>query len=51
MDWIEGDMFGMAMPTHPDALRAAGADFLTRAFRRIGSLPADNAVTKVTRFD
>lgn len=24
MDWVEGDFAGIAMPTHPDALRAAG---------------------------
>lgn len=51
MDWIEGDMFGMAMPTHPEALRAAGAAFLTQAFHKIGSLPADNAVAEITRFE
>lgn len=51
VDWIEGDIFGMAMPAHPEALRAAGADFLTEAFHRIGSLPADNAVARVTRFE
>ncbi|MCW1427526.1 hypothetical protein [Novosphingobium sp. JCM 18896] len=51
MDWIEGDMFGMAMPTHPEALRAAGAAFLTEAFHKIGSLPADNAVAEITRFE
>jgi hypothetical protein len=51
VDWIEGDIFGMAMPTHPEALRAAGTDWLTAAFHRIGSLPADNAVAKITRFE
>jgi len=30
MDWIEGDIFGMAMPTCPQALRDAGTDYLTR---------------------
>jgi len=51
MDWIEGDIFGMPIPAHPEALRAAGTDWLTRAFRRIGSLPADNAVARITRFE
>jgi len=51
MDWIEGDLFEMPMPTHPEALRAAGAEFLTQAFHRIGSLPADNSVVRVTRFE
>ena len=51
MDWIEGDIFGVPMPTHPEALRAAGAQWLTKAFHRIGSLPSDNAVEAVTRFE
>ncbi|MDE2403205.1 MAG: hypothetical protein KGM17_00630 [Sphingomonadales bacterium] len=51
MDWIEGDMNGMAMPAHPAALRAAGPEFLTAAFRRFGALPDDNAVARITRFD
>jgi len=51
LDWIEGDILGLAMPTHPEALRAAGPDFLTAAFRRFGALSADNAVTRITRFE
>lgn len=51
MDWIKGDMFAMAMPTRPEALEAAGVDFLTRAFRCIGAISEDNAVTRVTRFE
>ena len=51
MDWIEGDIFGLPMPTHPEALREAGAEWLTRAFHRIGSLSADNAVARITRFE
>lgn len=51
MDWIEGDIFGMAMPTHPEALRAAGAEWLTKAFHCIGSLPADNAVARILQFE
>jgi hypothetical protein len=51
VDWIEGDIFALAMPAHPEALRAAGTDFLTRAFHRAGALPADNAVAGVTRFE
>lgn len=51
MDWIEGDMLGMAMPAHPDALRAGGAEFLTRAFRRFGALAEDNAVTRIVAFE
>ncbi len=51
MDWVTGDIFGMAMPTHPEALRAAGPEWLTRAFRRIGALAADNAVARIVRFE
>ncbi|MBU6267663.1 MAG: phosphotransferase [Sphingomonadales bacterium] len=51
VDWIEGDVLGMTMPAHPEALRGAGAEFLTAAFRRFGALGADNAVARVTRFE
>lgn len=51
MDWIEGDIFGIPMPTHPQALQAAGVDFLTRAFQRVGAIAPDNAVTSITRFE
>jgi hypothetical protein len=51
MDWIEGDILGMQMPTHPKALEEAGPDFLTRAFQRIGSISQDNAVVRITRFE
>lgn len=51
IDFIAGDTTGLAIPAHPDALRAAGVDFLTRAFRTFGSLGADNAVARITRFE
>jgi hypothetical protein len=47
LDFVRGDATGIALPAHPEALRAAGADFLTRAFRAFGSLPADNAVARI----
>ncbi|MDR2856390.1 MAG: hypothetical protein LBV50_00895 [Novosphingobium sp.] len=47
MDFVTGDATGIAMPVHPEALRAAGAAFLTRAFHAFGSLPADNAVARI----
>ena len=50
-DWIEGDIYAMSFPTHPDALREAGPEFLTRAFHRTGALPEDNAVARITRFE
>ncbi len=51
IDWIEGDIRGLAMPGHPEALRQGGAEFLTRAFRHTGVLPADNAVARIARFE
>ena len=37
------------MPVHPEALRQAGAEWLTKAFHAYGALPADNAVAQITR--
>ena len=37
-----------AVPAHPEALRQAGAAWLTRAFHAYGSLSPDNAVTAIT---
>jgi hypothetical protein len=46
-DFVPGDASGLALPTHPQAFRDAGADFLTRAFHAFGSLAADNAVARI----
>lgn len=51
IDWIEGDIFGMSFPCHPEALQQAGPEFLTKAFHRTGALPEDNAVVRITRFE
>jgi len=51
IDWIEGDIWGLSMPCHPEALRAAGVDFLNRAFHHTGALPADNQVVAITKFE
>lgn len=51
IDWIEGDIFGMSFPCHPDSLREAGAEFLTKAFRHMGALPQDNCVARITKFE
>ena len=48
IDSVTGDATGLSIPAHPDALLTAGASFLTAAFRRFGSLGADNAVTAIT---
>lgn len=37
------------MPVHPEALRQAGAEWLTRAFHAYGALAPDNAVAQITR--
>lgn len=46
-DRVKGDVTGLDIPAHPQALRQAGAAFLTTALRRSGVLGADNAVRKV----
>ena len=50
-DWIEGDIWGIPMPSHPDALLASGVDFVNAAFHRTGSLPADNRVERIVKFE
>lgn len=45
MDFVRGDATGLDIPAHPDALIAAGPEFLTRAFRAFGTIAPDNAVT------
>jgi hypothetical protein len=50
-DVVRGDETGLAMPTHPEALRAMGVDFLTDAFRAFGVIAPDNRVTRITRWE
>lgn len=50
-DWVRGDMFGLDLPTHIDALRCGGPAFLTQAFRASGALGHDNSVTYITSLD
>lgn len=47
IDLAQGDATGIAIPAHPDALREAGPEFLTKAFRAFGSISADNAVARI----
>jgi len=49
-DWVPGDLLGLRIPSHAEALRAGGTAFLTDAFRAAGALPADNSVRRVTEF-
>jgi hypothetical protein len=51
IDWAQGDRLGLDLPAHPDALRAGGPEFLTRAFHGSGTLARDNRVVAITRFD
>lgn len=51
LDFVHGDGTGLAIPAHAEALRNAGAAFLTEAFRRFGSLSPHNRVVRVTRFE
>ena len=51
IDWARGDIFGLDFPAHPEALKASGAEFLTRAFRAGGALGQDNSVTQITGLD
>ena len=51
IDWARGDISGLDFPVHPAALRAAGPEFLTRAFRASGVLGDGNRVTAITGFD
>jgi hypothetical protein len=48
VDWIRGDLLGLDIPAHSEALRAGGIDFLTRAFRAAGAIGEDNRVTDVS---
>jgi hypothetical protein len=51
MDWARGDLFGIDFPAHPEALKSGGPEFLTRAFRKSGTLEAGNSVTHITGLD
>jgi hypothetical protein len=50
-EWVPGDMLGLPIPAHSEALRFAGTAFLTDAFRASGALTADNRVVDITRFE
>lgn len=48
---VTGEETGTAFPTTIESFRKVGADFLTRAFHAVGTLPADDRVTAITRAD
>lgn len=51
LDLVAGDNTGLMIPAHVAAFAADGAAFLTQAFQAFGSLPADNAVARITRLE
>ena len=48
IDDFTGDDHGLALPRTPEDLRAAGPQFLTRAFQAAGTLRAANRIVRVT---
>jgi hypothetical protein len=50
-DWATGDMLGLKIPAHAQALRQGGEAFLTEAFRAAGALSPDNRVARITQFE
>jgi len=50
-DFVTGDNTGVAIPAHPEAMRAAPEAFLTEAMRAYGMLADNNRVVRVTRFE
>jgi hypothetical protein len=48
VDWVTGDLTGMQIPAHSEALRAKGAAYLTQMFRAYGVLGTDNRVKAIT---
>jgi hypothetical protein len=50
-DWVRGDLLGHDVPLHLEALRAAGPDYLTSAFRAAGSMGEGNRVTAITELE
>jgi hypothetical protein len=50
-DWIEGDIWEIPMPCHPEALREGGTKFLNAAFHHTGALSADNEISRIVRFE
>ena len=51
LDFVCGDATGLDIPAHVEALRIAGSEFLTQAFRTFGSIGPDNRVARITRFE
>jgi len=50
-DWVRGDILGLMIPGHSEALRECAAEFLTEAFRASGALAPGNRIVRITQFD
>lgn len=50
-DFIRGDHTGLSFPSHVEAFREAGAEFLTQAFRAFGSIAPENAVARIVSLE
>ena len=50
-DHFTGDATSLIIPSHGDALRASGAEWLTAALRTFGALGADNKVSRIVSLD
>ena len=50
-DFVPGDETALPLPAHAEALRAGGAEWLTRAGHVYGALPLDNRVVAITHFE
>jgi acyl-CoA reductase-like NAD-dependent aldehyde dehydrogenase len=48
--FVRGDATGLAIPADSEALRTAGAAFLTEAFRGFGSMSPRNRIARISRF-
>lgn len=51
IDWVRGDSLGLELPAHHEALKTAGAEYLTKAFRASGIIDEGNSVEKITQFE
>lgn len=49
--WVQGDSLGILVPACSEALREGGVEYLTKAFRASGALPADNQVARIAQFE
>jgi hypothetical protein len=51
LDIFIGDYTGLSVPAHAEALREAGSEFLTQAFRAFGAIEHDNAVSRIVALE